>query len=119
MSAHRQSPIRMSGDPAEPVMASLLEVADKIERLLSDARGQAAVQVARNVATELPGAVDRLVLQRYRRMVVAVVVFGLVACCGSAGVGYWLRGAPPELQCADQAGGARVCWTWVRTPVKS
>ncbi|GAC1507304.1 MAG: hypothetical protein NVS1B6_14990 [Steroidobacteraceae bacterium] len=99
-------------------MKALLAVADDVGRLLDDAKRQASGELTAVAVAELPFAIDRLVLQRYRRMWLLVVLVGLVACAVCGGAGYWLAGRGPALQCADQPNGGRVCWTWVRPPTK-
>jgi len=103
-------------DPAEPVIQAMLSVVDNVGRLLEDAKAQAGGEIARRIAGELPRAIDRLVIQRYRRLV-AVAVIGAVIACGAAGVaGYWLAQSQAEARCADQPDGSRVCWRWERLP---
>jgi hypothetical protein len=40
------------------------------------------------------------------------LAFGAACAFG----GWWWRGDPPELQCADQSDGSRVCWVYTRLP---
>lgn len=105
-------------DPAEPVIKALLSVVDDVGRLLEDAKVQAAGDIARRIAGELPRAIDRLVVQRYRRLVAVAVFAGLVACGAAGAAGYWLADSQAEARCADQADGSRICWRWERLPDK-
>jgi hypothetical protein len=105
-------------DPAEPVIQAMLSVVDNVGRLLEDAKMQAGGEIARRIAGELPRAIDRLVIQRYR-FLVAVAVFAAVVACGAGGVaGYWLAESQAQARCADQPDGSRVCWRWERLPDK-
>ena len=108
-----------SGDPAEPVIAALTALADDVSRLVGEAREEAAKTVARAVAAELPGAVDRLVLYRYRRLLLVVVLGGVMLLGVGMACGYYLRGAGPIVQCADQKDGSRLCWRWERAAQRS
>jgi hypothetical protein len=69
-------------------------------------------QIARAATRELPGAVDRLVLQRYRRLVFAMAAALVVAAGLGAGVVWWSQ---PTLRCLDQNGG-RICYVWTIPP---
>lgn len=103
-------------DPAEPVIQAMLAVVDNVGRLLEDSKTQAGGEIARRIAGELPRAIDRLVIQRYRTLVAVAVIAALVAC-GACGVaGYWLAQSQAEARCADQPDGSRLCWRWERLP---
>lgn len=96
-------------DPGVVLANTLTALADDLQRTLTEVKQQAVVDLARDIAAELPGAIDRLVLQRYRRLVLlAVLVLALGTACGVA-AGYALRGMGEGLRCADQPDGSRVC----------
>jgi hypothetical protein len=103
-------------DPAEPVIQAMLSVVDNIGRLLEDAKVQAGGEIAARIAGELPRAIDRLVIQRYRIMLAVAVFAGLVACGAGGVAGYWLAESQAEARCQDQADGSRICWRWERLP---
>lgn len=78
-----------SRDPGEELKQALLSVVDDVSRLLNDARHEASSEIVRRAAVELPGAIDRLVLVRHRRLVLleaAMLVSSGIAC---GVVGYW------------------------------
>lgn len=100
-------------------MQALLSVADDVSRLLTDAREKAGRDTARAVAAELPGAIDRLVLIRWRRLIIMMLLGGAALWALGLVGGYVLRGAGPALQCsAVQPNGMRVCWRWEAGPPK-
>ncbi|MGC2523074.1 MAG: hypothetical protein WA417_10630 [Stellaceae bacterium] len=79
---------------------------------------------ADRVVYELPGAVDRLVLQRSRHLMLlaaggAVLLLVLGVACGWAWRGNWPGEALPGFTCADQPDGSRVCYEYVRPPAAS
>jgi hypothetical protein len=76
---------------------------------------------ADRVVYELPGAVDRLVLQRSRRlMLTAAAGAALCLVLGVAGGwvwrGNWPGEALPGFTCADQPDGSRLCYKYMREP---
>lgn len=112
------------GDPSAPFLRALADRTEieeqrdsRVERLLDAAERVAGGQIAKIAAAELPRAVERLVLQRYRGMVLTVAA-GMIVTIGAAfGAGWWF-GRGPDLQCSDQDGG-RICYVWQRSPAKA
>ena len=79
---------------------------------------------ADRVVYELPGAVDRLVLQRSRHLMLmaaggAVLLLVLGVAGGWAWRGNWPGEALPGFTCADQPDGSRVCYEYVRPQAAS
>lgn len=79
-----------SRDPGEQLLQALLAVADDVSRVLADARREASSEIVRRVAVELPGAVDRLVLERYYRLVLLAAGALVFALAAGAVLGYWV-----------------------------
>jgi hypothetical protein len=111
------------GDPSAPFLRALADRTEieeqrdrRVERLLDAAERVAGGQIAKIAAAELPGAVERLVLQRYRVMVLTVAAGMIVATGLAFGAGWWF-GRGPDLQCSDQDGG-RICYVWEHPPAK-
>jgi hypothetical protein len=76
---------------------------------------------ADRVVYELPGAVDRLVLQRSRRLMLMVAAGAMLFLVLGVVGGWILRGDWPGealagFTCADQADGSRLCYKYVRDP---
>jgi hypothetical protein len=79
---------------------------------------------AERVVYQLPSAVDRLVLQRSRQLMLvaaggAVLLLVLGVAGGWVWRGNWPGEALPGFTCADQPNGSRVCYEYVRPPVAS
>jgi hypothetical protein len=106
----------VAGDPAEPVIAAIMGFAGKIDALLGQSNDLAARQIAQAAAAELPGSIDRLVLQRYRLHLGIAALALLVAF--SLGFGLCWLTMMPTMSCGDQPDGGRACWMWERLPVK-
>jgi hypothetical protein len=109
------------GDPAAPFLRALADRTEieeqrdrRVEKLLETAERVAGGQIAKMAAAELPRAVERLVLQRYQAMVLAVAAMLLLMLGAGFGAGWWF-GHGPDLQCSDQDGG-RICYVWQRPP---
>jgi hypothetical protein len=115
------------GDPAYAFVQLMLQTKDdhatehvaheaRLAKLLDRAESVAGGQLARTAAMELPRAVERLVLQRFRVMV--LVTAGVMVALFGAGFGAgWWAGRGPDLQCSDQDGG-RICYVWQVPPAK-
>lgn len=71
------------------MLQALLSVADDVSRLLENARHEAATEIVRRAASHLPGAVDRLVLQRYYRLALLLVTILVATGAVCAAVGFW------------------------------
>jgi hypothetical protein len=76
---------------------------------------------ADRVVYELPGAVDRLVLQQSRRLMFtaaagAVLLLVLGIAGGWVWRGNWPGEALPGFTCTDQPDGSRICYEYVRQP---
>lgn len=67
-----------SSDPGEELRQALLAATDKLSRGVDAAVHEASEGIIRRAAVELPGAIDRLVIQRYRRL--AVLVVTIIVC---------------------------------------
>lgn len=111
------------GDPAYPFLQSMLRIGDQAEQdrrghearigeLLDRAEKQASGNLFHIALRELPGAIDRLVVSRYRRMLLMwaglTVAVGIVAGL----VGYYI--GHPRLMyenCVAQDGGI-ACSGW-------
>lgn len=109
------APPTVNGDPALEVMRSMKMAAEDISRVMAEAKAHAGEHLAARISEELPFAIDRLLLQRYRRLMVLAVLGGLLACAGAGLAGWWLRGAPPGVTCGEQSGGV-ACWYWIQSP---
>lgn len=83
-------PRQEAGDPGEELAGQLQAMIDNMQRTLNEAKKEASDGIVRQAAMLLPGAIDRLVLQRYRRMVAVAFAaqVGLMAAAGA--VGYWI-----------------------------
>lgn len=75
-------------DTGEELVQALLAAADDLSRSVDAARHEASEGIVRRAAVELPGAVDRLVLQRYYRLVILFVTASVFWGGICAAVGY-------------------------------
>lgn len=83
-------------DPSAPFLRALADRTEieeqrdsRVEKLLETAERVAGGQIAKVAASELPRAVERLVLQRFRVMVAAVAGMLVATLVVGAGAGYW------------------------------
>jgi hypothetical protein len=117
------------GDPAYPFVRWMQGAVDtharehreherRLAQLLDRSEKMAGGQLGKTAAAELPAAIDRLVLQRYRVLVVRAAAV-IVAAFG-LGMGVHWRFTPPapKLTCEEQQGG-RVCYVWTRPPTET
>lgn len=79
-----------SSDPGEELRQALLDATDKLSRGIDAAVHEASEGIIRRAAVELPGAVDRLVLQRYHRLALLLVTIIVCAFGLGVGIGLWL-----------------------------
>jgi hypothetical protein len=127
----------LPNDPLGPMYEALADLPYEIERIttetradlqavLEQAKAQAGGELARNAARELPMAIERAVLERFRWWaVLGGAALVLVAAVGF-GAGWWYRGPSPIVagltggtpRCDDQPDGSRLCWipVWERPP---
>jgi hypothetical protein len=107
------------GDPALPLIAAIQEVVDDIQQLREQAKQEAVATTARNLAAELPGAIDRLVVQRDRRLLYASVAVVLLTAFVSFGAGAAVAFfSVGPLKCESRPDGARICYRWENLPSK-
>jgi hypothetical protein len=107
------------GDPALPLIAAIQEVVDDIQQLREQARQEAVAATAKNLAAELPGAIDRLVVQRDRRLFYTTVVVVLLTAFVSFGAGAAIIfSSVGSLTCERRPDGARICYRWEHLPSK-
>jgi hypothetical protein len=92
------------------------------ERLITEAARWSAEHI-RAAGTDVAAAVERfdgLLAQSRRsaRMVAIAIGVAVSLAIGAACAfgGWWWRGDPSTLQCADQTDGSRVCWMYERLP---
>jgi hypothetical protein len=107
------------GDPALPLIAAIQEVVGDIQQLREQAKQEAVATTAKNLAAELPGAIDRLVVQRDRRLLYATAAVVLLTAFVSFGAGaaiVFFSVGP--LKCENRPDGARICYRWENLPSK-
>jgi hypothetical protein len=105
--------------------ADLLAAVKKLATVLADKQAldvaeltkAAAAGAAEAITGEAVYSIDRLVLQRYRRLVLLAALVLVLGIGAGLGVGYWLRGGAPTAQCAAQNGGV-ACWYWLAPPTQ-
>lgn len=102
-------------DPVLALMRSMQTAAEDMSRVMTEAKTHAGADIAARVAAELPGAIDRMVIGRQRRLVLTIAFAIVVACAACGAAGWWLRGAPPAVTCGEQSSGV-VCWYWLQPP---
>jgi hypothetical protein len=106
------------GDPIAPLIKAMLSAVDDNARLVGEVKAAGAEIAGHLAVEELPGAVDRLVMYRYRRLLVWISVVWLCALCVGFGAGWLARGGAPALTCEAQKGGGVACWYWLTPPGK-
>lgn len=106
-----------AGDPAAGLVSELTTMTETLSGLAHDVRGQFVREAAEAAVGEIAHAVDRLVIQRYRWIILSLVG-GIVLGTLIGGVaGYWLRIAVfPPIMCSNQPDGSYACWWYVRQP---
>lgn len=103
-----------TGDPAIPLMAAVGRMAENIDALVHDVRGEFVRESAGAAISEIARAVDRLVIQRYRWAIVTAAAIAVLNLAIGAVAGYWFCIA--TIKCAEQSNGARVCGWYERLP---
>lgn len=79
-----------SRDEGEELVRALLAATDSLACAVDTAVHEASEGIIRRAAAELPGAVDRLVLQRYRRLVLLMVTIHACLLAAASAFSYWL-----------------------------
>lgn len=94
-----------------------------LAQMLDRAEKQAGGQLARIAAFELPGAVERLVLVQFRRMVALVALCVVAVAVLGFGAGWWWRATEIEhvavsgcVPSPQASGEAFTCTFWTRPP---
>lgn len=107
----RAGPPPDNTDPGEELRRGLLDAVDKLSRVVDAAVHEASGEIVRRAAGELPGAVDRLVLQRHWWIMVRAGAAVVLSALVGAGMMWLALTGGNLLTCTDQANG-RVCYYW-------
>jgi hypothetical protein len=123
-----------TGDPTAGAPAAYAAATKAVHRLLVDVflKVQAQQEATDKLIQEgrkpwsrdemriLINQLDQTLLHRWTQFNRAAVAIGVAVTlafgASSAFGGWWWRGSPPVLQCADQPDGSRLCYTFVRPP---
>jgi hypothetical protein len=111
---------RLTVDATLTMRAALDAVQSVQPPMTAEDVGRLTRTVTRTAMADLAAAVDRLVVQRCRRLAMIAAGVLVAACAASAGVGWYLSSGPvmvagPSLECHPDAGGT-YCGYWRVTP---
>lgn len=77
-------------DPGERLRRVLSDSVDNLARTIEQMKHEASQEIIRRAAMELPRAIDRLVLQRYKRLTMLHTAIWVFAGVSGVWLGRWL-----------------------------